>query len=101
VADARLPLAQRRHVAQARVERERGEVAASWRSLTGVVRQRERGALAIAQGVVTMLKVGAVAGNIWLAGRIRGPRVIRRGVMIMTAARAAGRLFARRQQLRG
>ncbi len=101
MADARIPLPERRDMALARIERQRAEVAADWRSLTSVIRQRERGALAVAQGVATMLKVGAAAGSIWLAGRIRGPRLIRRGVMFMTAARAAGRLFARRPHLRG
>lgn len=101
MADARIPLTERRDGALARIERERAEVATNWRSLTGVVHQRERGALALAQGIATMLKVGAAAGSIWLAGRIRGPRLIRRGAMLMTAARAAGRLFARRHHVRG
>jgi hypothetical protein len=87
-------LPERRYRALARIDRERAQVAAGWRSLGGIVRQRERGTLAVAQGVATMVKLGAAAAGIWLAGRIRGPRLIRRGVMLLTAARAAGRLVA-------
>jgi len=95
MAEAR-PLSERRDGALLRIERERAEVGASWRSVTRVVNRHERAAIAVAQGVSTMLKVGAAAGSIWLAGRIRGPRLVRRGVMLMTAARVAGRLLARR-----
>ena len=95
------PLPERRAHALARIERDRAEVAANWRTVFGVVRERERGALALTQGVAIALKFGSAVAAIWLAGRIRGPRFVRRGVMFMTAIRAAGRLLARRHHARG
>ena len=94
-------LAQRRDHALARIDVQRTEIAANWRALTGIVRERERGAVAIAQGLVTVARVGGAAAAIWMAGRIRGPRLVRRGMMLMTAARTAGRLFSRRSRARG
>ena len=98
---AREPLSVRRERACARIERERAQVDASWHSLATVVRERERGTLAIAQALATALKLGGAAAAIWMAGRMHAPPVVRRGVMFVTAARTAGRLFARRHHARG
>jgi hypothetical protein len=95
------PLPARREHALGRIDRERAEIVANWRSMTGIVRARERGALALAQGLVTALRIGGAAAAIWLAGRVRGPRFVRRGAMLLTAARAAGTLMARRHPPRG
>ncbi len=101
VESPREPLPVRRARALAHVEQDRAEVAASWRAIAGIVRERERGAISIAQGLATAVKLGGAAAAIWMAGRIRGPRVLRRGIMLMTAARTAGRLFAHRHHARG
>jgi hypothetical protein len=98
---SRESLDQRRERALARIGYERAELAADWRALAGVVRQRERGALAVAQGLATALRLGGAAAAVWMAGRIRGPRFVRRGVMLMTAARSARRLLARPRRTGG
>jgi hypothetical protein len=93
----REPLPVRRERALARIADERNLIASDWREIEAIVRDRERGALAVAQTLATAVKLGGAAAAIWMAGRIRGPRVVRRGVMLITAARTAGRLFARRR----
>lgn len=95
------PLPVRRERALARLDQGRREIGAEWRAAATIVRERERGALAVAQTLATALKLGGAAAAIWMAGRIRGPRVVRRGVMLMTAARTAGWLLANRRHVRG
>jgi hypothetical protein len=98
---AKLPLSVRRERALARIERARFDVASSWDDLARTVAGRERGVLAVTQTLSTAVKLGAAAAAVWMAGRIRGPRALRRGLMLLAAARATGRLLARAYRERG